>query len=338
MVKYVDFLYFSLYDYVLCLIRSDNMEWSKEQIDFLIENYPTKGKFWCCNALGLKEHQVRYKASALKLTIDRSSEFIKTAIEKRRKTITGRKRPEQADVMKNLWNIGKIKNPCKKERVCIVCGNTFYYENSKNHRKTCSDDCFEKYKSNMWKVKEHPKGMLGKKHTEEVKSILSEKHKDNWDNLSTKDREDRVNKMLLCKLNKYGSLSANNREKCSWKAGWREIGGKRKYYRSLWEANYARYLEFLKKHKEIKDWQHEPKTFWFDNIKRGCRSYLPDFEVINNDGSVEYHEVKGWYDDRSKTKIKRMKKYYPDVVLKIIFAKEYNTLKRQLSSIIKDWE
>ena len=98
------------------------------------------------------------------------------------------------------------------------------------------------------------------------------------------------------------------RQKTTWKSGWREIGGKRKYFRSRWEANYARYLEFLKQNKQVLDWAHEPEVFWFEGIKRGCVSYLPDFKVTYIDNAVEYHEVKGWMDDRSKTKMKRMEK------------------------------
>lgn len=147
-----------------------------------------------------------------------------------------------------------------------------------------------------------------------------------------------IGKAMKTKLQKYGTVVTANREKCSWKQGWREIGGKRKYFRSLWEANYARYLEFLKQHNEIKEWEHEPDTFWFKNIKRGCRSYLPDFKITNNNGSIEYHEVKGWYDDRSKTKIKRMAKYYPEVKLIVIFGKQYQSIAKQMKNIIKDWE
>lgn len=126
--------------------------------------------------------------------------------------------------------------------------------------------------------------------------------------------------------------------KSSWKQGWREIGGIKKYYRSKWEANYARYLEYLKINKQIKNWQHEPKTFWFEKIKRGVRSYLPDFLVITNTDKEEYHEVKGWMDDKSKTKISRMAKYYPDIKLIIIEKELYNDIKKKISKIISDWE
>ena len=122
------------------------------------------------------------------------------------------------------------------------------------------------------------------------------------------------------------------------KSGWREIGGKRNYYRSRWESNYCRYLEWLKSIGEIVDWQHEPKTFWFDGIRRGCVSYLPDFRVYEKSGAIVYHEVKGWMDPKSITKIKRMAKYHPDVKLIVIDSKAYKAIARQVSGMIKGWE
>jgi len=124
----------------------------------------------------------------------------------------------------------------------------------------------------------------------------------------------------------------------SWKAAWREFGGKRAFYRSRWEANYARYLQWLKERGDITEWEHEPEVFWFKHIKRGSVSYLPDFRVTNPDGSREYHEVKGWMDTRSRTKIKRMAKYYPQVKLVVIDAKAYRELERTISTIIPGWE
>lgn len=127
------------------------------------------------------------------------------------------------------------------------------------------------------------------------------------------------------------------RAKTTWKQGWRKINKKRFYFRSSWEYNYALYLNFLKKNKEIIKWEYEPDTFWFDKIKRGTKSYTPDFKITNNDNSIEYHEVKGWMDDRSKTKLKRMKKYYPKVVIKIIDATWFKLNKQNLSGLL-GWE
>lgn len=121
-------------------------------------------------------------------------------------------------------------------------------------------------------------------------------------------------------------------------AGWREIGGKRRYYRSLWEGNYARYLEWLKSRGAIADWEHEPEEFWFGGVKRGCVSYLPDFRVTELNGEVAYHEVKGWMDARSKTKISRMAKYHPGVKLVVIDKKQYAAIKAQVSRLVPGWE
>ena len=122
------------------------------------------------------------------------------------------------------------------------------------------------------------------------------------------------------------------------KAAWREIAGRRIYFRSRWEANYARYLQFLKEHAQIQDWEHEPETFWFLEIKRGVRSYLPDFKVFNKDGTHYFVEVKGYYDAKSLTKIKRFKKYYPKEKLYLVDTKWFTTNNAKLSGLILGWE
>lgn len=111
------------------------------------------------------------------------------------------------------------------------------------------------------------------------------------------------------------------------------------FFRSSWEANYARYLNFLKSKEIIYKWQFEPDTFWFEKIKRGVRSYLPDFKIWDTSTSDPYYvEVKGWMDDKSKTKLKRMKKYYPEIRIDIVTSKEYNEIKKKISSLLVLWE
>jgi hypothetical protein len=112
-----------------------------------------------------------------------------------------------------------------------------------------------------------------------------------------------------------------------------------RYFRSAMEANYARYLNFLLKYKYIHKWEYEPDVFWFEGIKRGTRSYLPDFkiwETINED--PYYVETKGWMDQRSKTKIKRMGIYHPKTILKIVTKKEMKEIKEKVGSMIENWE
>lgn len=118
---------------------------------------------------------------------------------------------------------------------------------------------------------------------------------------------------------------------------WVEIGGKRFYLRSHWEKNFAHYLEFLKQRGYIRDWTYEPRTFWFEGIKRGVCSYKPDFMVTLNDGSIEYREVKGYFDRRSKTKLKRMKKYHPTIKVRVIDGTWFKAHGRNMAEIVPGW-
>lgn len=105
-----------------------------------------------------------------------------------------------------------------------------------------------------------------------------------------------------------------------------KIGRKKHFFRSRWEANVALYLESLKKQKAITEWQYEPCTFWFEKIKRGVVSYKPDFLVFYKNGESKFIEVKGWMDNRSKTKLKRMAKYYPGVTVELWDSKVYKSI------------
>lgn len=118
---------------------------------------------------------------------------------------------------------------------------------------------------------------------------------------------------------------------------WCEVGGQRFYSRSHWERNYAAYLEFLKLHGWIRSWKYEPKTFWFEGIKRGVCSYKPDFHVILADGTEEYREVKGWLDPKSKTKLKRMKKYFPEVKVRVIDGAWFKRHGPAMAILVPGW-
>lgn len=167
----------------------------------------------------------------------------------------------------------------------------------------------------------HPRGMAGKKHSDQTLDRMSAAQFRRWHSMSPSARA------------AFASTS-----KRSWRAGWRTVGGKRIYFRSRWEANYARYLEWLRERKQIKSWDHEPKTFWFEEIRRGTRSYLPDFLVVELNDAEAFHEVKGWMDSASKTKIKRMAKYYPSVRLIVIDTKAYKSIAAKMANAIPGWE
>ena len=106
------------------------------------------------------------------------------------------------------------------------------------------------------------------------------------------------------------------------------------YFRSKWEANYALFLDFLVRQNEIKEWEYEADVFIFEQIQFGTRSYRPDFKVFNHNRSFEYHEVKGYMDSKSKTKLKRMAKYYPEVKIVLIDSAYYRDLNKKMGKIL----
>lgn len=111
------------------------------------------------------------------------------------------------------------------------------------------------------------------------------------------------------------------------------------FMRSNMEANIARYFNQLQKLGIVLSWQYEPETFWFLEIKRGIRSYKPDFLVqYAGDAHPWYVEVKGYLDPQSATKIKRFKKYYPQHRLEVIGSVQYEGIRRRWKSSIPAWE
>lgn len=123
--------------------------------------------------------------------------------------------------------------------------------------------------------------------------------------------------------------------------GWRTIGGKKYYFKSLWEINYAYYLEWLKKRKEIFDWEYEPELFRFptDAYKAGPFYYKPDFKVYLTKKSYEWHEIKGVLNSKSKKKIKRFEKHYPNEGKIIIIGKEWFSKANKIyPGVISGWE
>ena len=324
------------------------MIWSNKQIKFLKDNYSIRGKKWCVKKLMLNENQVRYMASKLRLKIDLNSKLLNYD-NKGKGHFKGKKRPDHSIKMKEAVKNGKLPNFLKRPtetiiKKCIICNKKMKFKVPEKSllnyklKNTCSNKCFKllisKNTSNYQKINGHPKGMKGKHHTVKTKKAMSERwlkmwrDKNSW--LNSEENKQRVSDMNI-KLHKLGVLGGNNAySNC--KRGWFYYKDKKYFMRSGWEIRYAAYLVRLMHWKIIKDWEYEVDTFWFKSIKRGVRSYKPDFKIYNLDGSIEYHEVKGIMDSKSKTKIKRMALYYPNVKLKIMDATYFKLNKNNIPS------
>ncbi len=115
--------------------------WNEDEVNWLIENYPKIGKVSCANFLNKSIDSIRAKASNLGLKQDKSSDFFNEWQSRAATSKKGKKRPEQAKVMNQLREQGKLKMTKEgKKKISISVKNNF----QKNG---------------------HPRGMKGKKHS-----------------------------------------------------------------------------------------------------------------------------------------------------------------------------
>ena len=85
-------------------------------------------------------------------------------------------------------------------------------------------------------------------------------------------------------------------------------------FKSGWERGFARYL--LKKDKH---WEYETQkcTFPFSNVNRAPFIYLCDFYLPEED---VYYEVKGLFRSIDRSKLRRLKKQYPERFKRLRFV------------------
>ena len=185
-----------------------------------------------------------------------------------------------------------------------------------------------------WVMNKHPKGMLNRNHSEKTKNIISQNSKKMWADENSYVNSDEYRQKISDRASHFQQNGIFKNRYSNSKKGYYDINGKKIFLRSAWEANYALYLDFLIEQKMILSWEYEKDVFWFNKIKRGVRSYLPDFKVINPNESISYHEVKGWMDAKSKTKLRRMKKYYPNIEIVLINDNAYKDIKRRFGKIL----
>lgn len=105
-------------------------------------------------------------------------------------------------------------------------------------------------------------------------------------------------------------------------------GGFRKdlqqYFRSNWEANFARIMNLLGK-----QWEYEPQSFQLTETL----SYTPDFRV---DG--EFYELKGRMTERCEKQITLFREQNLNVVLHVIEIKQYEQYRKKYKHLIATWE
>jgi hypothetical protein len=129
-------------------------------------------------------------------------------------------------------------------------------------------------------------------------------------------------------------------------------------FKSATEANFARIL----KHLGV-PWAYEERAFTFDGYKTKPHVYIMDFEIRGRkelpDGLEQgWVEIKGWMNPRSRNKLRRYKKCWPEDAAKttiVIYNKYrkddikfceklgykylfYDELTKKYQPLIKGWE
>lgn len=168
---------------------------------------------------------------------------------------------------------------------------------------------------------EHPRGMLGKHHTEEAKEKMSIASKERAANMTYEEKHEIAMKAVETRKKK-GTLNNTTSNAYS-----RTKSGKRKdlnnqFFRSSWEANVARILNYLNI-----EWEYEVKRFVFESDNEfGVDSYQPDFYLPKLNLWIE---IKGWLDEKSKIRLELFKEYYIEEYNNLIFIDQsfYNLLR-----------
>ena len=121
----------------------------------------------------------------------------------------------------------------------------------------------------------------------------------------------------------------------------RRIDLNNQFFRSAYEANYARYLNYVTANSlfNIVSWQYEPDTFKFSKVSDSPKQYTPDFKVFYGNYHCAYHEVKGWDYPKGIKARERFNKYYPNLEL-ILIGEDFfaNAVNNGLSKLIPNWE
>lgn len=78
------------------------------------------------------------------------------------------------------------------------------------------------------------------------------------------------------------------------------------------EAKYSEYLDQCQLAGMISLWRYES-----EKLRLADKTwYLPDFKVILPDGLIEFHEVKGFWRDDARVKIKVAAEQFPEYIFK----------------------
>lgn len=314
-------------------------KWSKKEEQFLIENVTKLSVKELANVLNRSDGSIRAKKTSLGIKSEKNKPFTE-----KEKQIIEEWYKKYGDEL-NLDDLSKLLNRpktsiCRYAKKIEMTDQTRmsaerrkkigqlglkysktekFLENSKIGQKLL----IERSKNN------HYRGMLGKYHTNETKKRMSISHKENWKKKSEEEKQKIVDRLKSSRRENNNYTKAENAySRC--KGGFRE--DLNQYFRSSWEANIARYFNFLSL-----AWEYEPRRFNFEDIESGVLSYMPDFYLPQLDIWIE---VKGWMNEKSKTQLNYFEQFYPEYYSKLVLIDEekYCEIESDFKYTVSKWE
>lgn len=303
----------------LGVLQRGRKDWTDEENQLLRLRYANKGKRWCAQQLSQRTPaSVAVQARKLGLAGDPAGEYFKDWQARAAASKRGQLRPGTSEKMKERWKRGRIPQAI------------FTAERREKHAETMR----------AWHAR-YGNPNKGTTLSREIKLKMSAASRRMWNNpefrakMGTPERRERRRQVSSENWFRSGRANENAYSRCS--------GGRRDdlgdmFFRSGWEANYARILNLQIEQGEIHRWEFEPDRFRFAVVK-GPRSYIPDFKVWKEEGGdFHYVEIKGWMDEKSQLKLQLMSRDHPGVPIHVIGQTEYKKLQAEFSPQIPLWE
>lgn len=284
----------------------------------LIELYKKHGNVWKVGVeVGLSGQQVYSRLKKMGI-VKRINLWTKADDEVLKEKYITYKTANNLDVLAK--ELGRTKQfICRKARALGLTDRNNKVM-SERARKKISDNT-----KRYIKEKGHPKGNLGHTHSKETRAKLSSASKKLWANPNSIVNSDSFRQRLSDNLHnmkmngKINVFSIRGDHKVV-------IDSKDYTFKSSWEVEVAKRLQALVDNGYILEWQYESKHFDFQDMKRGTRSYCPDFDVELIDRTHLYIEVKGWEMPQSMKRIEMFRERYPEVKFYLIDKKEYGKI------------
>lgn len=252
---------------------------------------------------------------------------------------SGENNPRYGHRLTEVYKYKRSKHPNLdwKLKSCANCKDEYLDKTKRKVGKTCSKKCacelavrIRKEKGSYVRTEKYrdPNLTPHERKEKHIKANLEKYGVEHWTQ-TTKARKEQSKRSKSMRYRPEHQKYMCEQAMKSQKIYSRSIKGKREdlgcFFRSTWEANYARYLNHL----GIK-WKYEAITYQLGDNK----TYTPDF--LLDDGSLV--EIKGWLTKKGAEKINLFKLIYPHVILNIVDRTPYNAIKAQYQYIIPNWE